>query len=54
MFFRRPNGKSQLMQVDSNERSEVDAGYIPAFSNSFTLFCCSVLHNKLLEKGLIK
>jgi len=45
---------SGLVQVDSNERGEIDAGYIPAFSNSFTLLCCSVLHNKLLKKGLIK
>ena len=28
-----------FVQIDSNERSEVDAGYTLAFHDTFTLFC---------------
>ena len=39
---------SGFVQIDSDERSEVDAGYVPAFSDSFILFCLNVFHNKFL------
>ena len=42
---------SGFVQIDSDERSEVDAGYIPAFSDSLFLFCLNVFHNKFLKKG---
>jgi hypothetical protein len=50
----RSERDSGFVQVDSDKRSEIDAGYIPAFGNSFTLFCLSVFHNKLLKKRFVK
>jgi hypothetical protein len=43
-----------FVQVDADERGEVGAGYIPAFSDSYFLFCLNVFHDKFLKKGLIK
>ena len=43
-----------FVQVDADERSEVGAGYISAFSDTFALFCLNVFHNKFLKKGLVK
>jgi hypothetical protein len=43
-----------FVQVNANERSKFSLCDSATFDNSFTLFCCTVLHNKLLEKRLIK
>ena len=42
---------SGFVQIDSDERSEVDADYVSAFSDSFTLFCLNVFHNEFLKRG---
>ena len=43
-----------FVQVDADERSEVGAGYVPAFSDIFALFCLSLFHDRFLKKGLTK
>jgi hypothetical protein len=45
---------SGFVQVNSDERSEVDSCYIPAFSNSLLLCSFNFFHNKIPKKGLVK
>ena len=43
-----------FVQVDADERGEVGIGYVPAFSDTFVLFCLSFFHDRFLKKGFVK